>query len=481
MNVSEAYLQLCRQNYRAYVYHVHHGLWKPGRAISFVCEKVQEFVERKTDHPYEILVISLPPQHGKSMAITETLPSWVLGRHPLWRVIEISYSEDFAVRFGRRNMAKVEEFGNLFNIKLADSPRNATDFELDNHIGGMISRGITSGVTGQPCNLMIIDDPIKNQLEADSETYRERIHNEWISSFRTRLAPGAKVILIQTRWHEDDLAGRLIDQEPNIEVLNLPCEAEDNDPLGRAAGDALAPEIGKDNEWLKQFKAAYSGSQGTRAWNALFQGRPTSAEGNLFKHEWWKYYGEAPEMMETILSVDATFKDGKNNDYVAIQAWGKREANCYLLDAIKKHMDFPETVEAIRAMKAKWPKARLVLIEDKANGSAIIQVLRRDIPGIVAVNPEGGKVARANAVSGAIEAGNVWLPKYGAFTADFVEECAAFPTGAHDDQVDAMTQALNRLIYFGAKVPVVENRIYNFEFEKPKPKPGGQGEKVRVI
>ena len=481
MNVSEAYLQLCRQNYRAYVYHVHHGLWKPGRAISFVCDKVQEFVERKTDAPYEILAISLPPQHGKSMAITETLPSWALGRHPLWRVIEISYSEDFAVRFGRRNMAKVEEFGNLFNIKLADSPRNATDFELSNHVGGMISRGITSGVTGQPCNLMIIDDPIKNQMEADSETYRERIHNEWISSFRTRLAPGAKVILIQTRWHEDDLAGRLIDQEPNIEVLNLPCEAEDNDPLGRAVGDSLAPEIGKDNNWLVQFKAAYSGSQGTRAWNALFQGRPTSAEGNLLKREWWQYYGEAPEMMETILSVDATFKDGKNNDYVAIQAWGKRDANCYLLDAIKKHMDFPETVEAIRAMKAKWPKARLVLVEDKANGSAIIQVLRREIPGILAVNPEGGKVARANAVSGSIEAGNVWLPKYGAFTADFVEECAAFPTGAHDDQVDAMTQALNRLIYFGAKVPVVEDKIFNFEFEKPKPKPGGQGEKVRII
>ena len=481
MNVSEAYLQLCRQNYRAYVYHVHHGLWKPGRAISFVCDKVQEFVERKTDAPYEILVISLPPQHGKSMAITETLPSWALGRHPLWRVIEISYSEDFAVRFGRRNMAKVEEFGGLFNIKLADSPRNATDFELSNHVGGMISRGITSGVTGQPCNLMIIDDPIKNQMEADSETYRERIHNEWISSFRTRLAPGAKVILIQTRWHEDDLAGRLIDQEPNIEVLNLPCEAEENDPLGRAVGDSLAPEIGKDNNWLVQFKAAYSGSQGTRAWNALFQGRPTSAEGNLFKREWWQYYSEAPEMMETILSVDATFKDGKNNDYVAIQAWGKREANCYLLDAIKKHMDFPETVEAIRAMKAKWPKARLVLVEDKANGSAIIQVLRRDISGIVAVNPEGGKVARANAVSGAIEAGNVWLPKYGAFTADFVEECAAFPTGAHDDQVDAMTQALNRLIYWNAKVPDNTMPHYNFSWEKPKADPGGRGERVRVI
>ena len=481
MNVSEAYLQLCRQNYRAYVYHVHHGLWKPGRAISFVCDKVQEFVERKTDAPYEILVISMPPQHGKSMAITETLPSWALGRHPLWRVIEISYSEDFAVRFGRRNMAKVEEFGSLFNIKLADSPCSATEFELDNHVGGMISRGIMSGVTGHPCNLMIIDDPIKTRQEADSETYRDRTHNEWISSFRTRLAPGAKVIVIQTRWHEDDLAGRLLRDEPNVEYINLPCEAEENDPLGRPVGDALAPEIGKDNAWLAQFKAAYKGSEGSRAWNALFQGRPTSAEGNLLRREWWKYYTELPQMVETIISVDATFKNGDKNDYVAIQAWGKRNADIYLLDAVKQHMDFPETVEAIRAMKAKWPAAWMVLIEDKANGSAIIQVLRSEIPGIVPVNPEGGKVARANAVSGVIEAGNVYLPKYAAFTADFVEECAAFPSGANDDQVDAMTQALNRLIYVGAKVNDPVNKTYNFDVEKPKADPGGFGEKVRVI
>lgn len=201
----------------------------------------------------------------------------------------------------------------------------------------------------------------------------------------------------------------------------------------------------------------------------------------MLKREWWKYYTEAPEMMETVISVDATFKGGSDNDFVAIQVWGKREADIYLLDALKQHMDFPETLEAIRTMQAKWPKARLVLVEDKANGPAIIQVLRRDIPGIMAVNPEGGKVARANAVSGAIEAGRVWLPKYAAFTGDFVEECASFPTGAHDDQVDAMTQALNRLIYWGAKVPEVENKHFNFKSEMPKPDPIGYGEKVRVL
>ena len=245
-------------------------------------------------------------------------------------------------------------------------------------------------MTGRPCELMIIDDPIKNRLEADSETYRRRLFDEWENSFKTRLAAGAKVILIQTRWHEDDLAGRLMRTEKNMEMINLPCEAEEGDPLGRSPGEALCPEIGKGDAWLELFKAGYVSQSGSRAWNALFQGRPTRAEGNLLKREWWRYYDRAPEMMDTILSVDAAFKEKEENDFVAIQAWGKREADIYLLDAIKAHLDFPETVEAIRAMKEKWPKARLVLVEDKANGPAIIQMLRREITGVVAVEPQGG-------------------------------------------------------------------------------------------
>ena len=154
------------------------------------------------------------------------------------------------------------------------------------------------------------------------------------------------------------------------------------------------------------------------------------------------------------MSVDATFKDGKDNDFVAIQVWGKREGYMYLIDAVKAHLNFPDTVSKILEIKRKYPQIRLILVEDKANGSAIIQVLKSKVPGIVAVNPEGGKVARANAVSGAIESGSVLLPEYAPFTGDFIEECSAFPNGAHDDQVDCMTQALNRFMYFTAQAPV---------------------------
>ena len=454
-SLDKALLALCRENYRAYCYLAHDGKWKPGRAVSWLAEQVQTFVETPTTRPYEILIISVPPQHGKSMTITETLPSWYLGRHPTRRVIEISYSETFAQLFGRRNNAKLRRFGPmLFGVRIARSPDTNTEFETDSG-GGMISRGVLSGVTGRPGDLMIIDDPVKNRMEADSETYRERVYGEWTDSFRTRLSPGAKVILTQTRWHEDELAGRLA-KDPYARVINLPCEAEENDPLGRKPGEALCPEIGKDDHWLVQYKASYT--EGSRSWNALFQGHPSFTEGNLINRNWWKFYKKAPEAITVILSVDAAFKGDEGSDNVAIQAWGKRGPNIFLLDAIAQKLDFPSTVREIKRMAAKFPKRRYIAIEDKANGPAIISMLKREIGGVLPVNPEGGKIARVNAVSGYIEAGNVFLPEE-PFAHDLVDEAASFPNGKHDDRVDCMSQALNRLIYHWAEVP--EPDIYD--------------------
>ena len=162
--------------------YVHEGRWEKGNAVAYLCDEVQKFIEKSTGHAFDILVISMPPQHGKSMTITETLPSWLLGKYPHKRVIEASYSEDFAQLFGRRNLRKINQFGDtLFGIKLGKIANN-TEFELDNGVGGMISRGILSGVTGRPADLMIIDDPVKNRQEADSKTYRDRTWAEWNDS-----------------------------------------------------------------------------------------------------------------------------------------------------------------------------------------------------------------------------------------------------------------------------------------------------------
>jgi len=458
-----AYTDIVRENYLAYVYQTQNdGLdltkgarrWIPTKFHKFLCNKVQEFIEAKTGNPYDILLISTPPQVGKSVTITETLPSWYLGRNPDKRVIEISYSSDFAKRFGRRNREKIANFGFIFGIGLSGETKAVDNFELDNKRGSMLSTGVTSGVTGNPCELMLIDDPIKNREEADSEVIRRKLYEEWLNSYKTRLAAHAKVIVIQTRWHEDDLFGRLA-SDPYATVLNFPMEAEEGDILGRAVGEPLVPEIGKDKAWLENFKhgmeqgdISSEGESGIRTWNALYQGRPTSLEGNLIKREWWQYYEYTDDLSfeHMVISVDAAFKDADTSDFVVCQIWGRRGPNMYFIHETRKHLNFQATMDEIMRLKALYP-VQEILVEDKANGSAIIQVLRRKIEGIIAIEPRGSKESRVNAISFAIESGNVYIPSNRKFAKAFVEECSQFPNGKHDDRVDAMSQALNRLIW----------------------------------
>ncbi len=445
----EFYMRCCRDSYKAYCYYVHMGKWFDTAFHCFLADTVQEFIETETGHPYDILVLSTPPQHGKSMTITETLPSWFIGKNPDKRCIVACYNDDFAGKFGRRNKAKLEEYGGeIFGIELSKS--SDRDIEVHKHAGGIITRGIMSGITGNSGDLIIIDDPVKNRQEADSKTYRERVWEEWQNSIKTRVQADTKIIVIQTRWHEDDLAGRIIEREPNVRVINLPIEAEENDPLGRPVGAALCPEIGKDDKWLAAFKEGYK--DGMRAWYALYMGHPTSEEGNIIKREWWQLYDELPERMPLIvISVDATFKGKEDNDYVAIEVWGRCNTDFYLIDLIRRHMDFPETLQAIRYMAGRYPDRHSIIIEDKANGPAIIAMLRHEISGIVPINPgKDSKLSRVNACAGLIEGGNVFLPRHAAFTEDFIEEWAAFPNGANDDMVDAGSQFLNKFKFHGA-------------------------------
>ena len=446
--------ELARRSYRRYLYYVHNPTWKRTRMSDFLADEVQRFVEEDTGNSYDILIIETPPQSGKSITITESFPSWYLGRYPKNRIIEASYNDDTAKRFGRKNLEKVEQFGgSLFGLK-PGSIWTKTEFELANGWGRMISRGIMSGITGNPANLLIIDDPIKNREEADSSVYREKLWGEWQNTLKTRLAAGAKIILIMTPWHEDDLAARILQRENNVRLIRLPVEAEEHDLLGRKVGDSLVPEIGKDNEWLRQFKQGYLNDPkqgGLRAWQALFQCSPRVEGGNLVRREWWRYYDpeEVKTFGATVISVDAAFKAGENNDFVAIQVWGKRGIDYYLRYSVNKHLDFPGTVEAIRTIRRLFPDTTYILIEDKANGSAIIQTLRKEFIGVIGLTPKGGKVSRVNAVTPAIESGHVYLPKDCLWTEEFVDQFTAFPAGAHDDMVDACSQCIGFLLFSG--------------------------------
>ena len=449
--------ELARRYYSEYLAYSYGASWIRTRLSSYLAQRIQNFIETDTGHAYDILIIECPPQHGKSMTVSESLPSWYLGKHPERNIILASYDSDFAERFCRKNKEKIKNVGrHLFGIEIGAIDR-AGEFELSNGKGRMISRGIMSGITGNPANLIIIDDPVKNQQEADSPAYRNRVWSEWQASLKSRLAAKGKVVVIMTPWTDDDLAARILRSEKNVQLLRLPVEAEENDPLGREVGQALCPELGKDDQWLADFKASYISDPqgGQRAWTALYQCSPRQEEGNIVQRNWFKYYDPDEELVfgTEMISVDASFKGDDTSDFVSIQVWGKRAQDYYLRYCLNKRLNFPDTVEAIKTIYRLFPRARTVLIEEAANGPAIIQTLQREMF-IIPVTPLGGKISRVNAISPAIESGHVFLPDpaKAPWVTDYIDQWVAFPNAKNDDMVDATSQALARMIYSSGEV-----------------------------
>ena len=455
----EAEKELSRHFYRDYVQFVHHGHYEHYRHTELICDVLQRVAEGEQLS----ILIELPPRHGKSMTVTESFPSFYLGKNPDKRVIAAAYSDGLATKFGRLNRNKFNEFSHdLFDVQLSDSNAATKDWGIQDRRGGMISTGIGGSITGQGADLMIIDDPIKNIKEAMSQTIRDNIWDEWEATLSTRLHDGASVIVIMTRWHEDDLIGRLLARSPRKWIrLRLPAIAEvENDLLGREIGEPLCPELGFDKQWAKDKKTEV----GSRTWASLFQQRPAPAGGNIFKREWIRYYVRSEEQKrqwglsdnvivlpihfdKEVQSWDCTFKATDTSDFVAGGVWARKKAQYFLLDQHHARMGFADTLKAIEAMSDKWPQARSKYIEDKANGSAVIEMLQKKISGIIPVNPDGGKEARAHAVSPLFEAGNVYLPHPNMcpWVNDVIEELVSFPNAAHDDLVDMTTQALNQL------------------------------------
>ena len=441
--------ELARRHFRDYLRYVHGAAWIETAMSRYLADRVQAFLEADTGHAFDVLLIETPPQHGKSMTVTEALPSWRLGADPDARIILAAYNDELAERFLRRNREKLQRFGDtLFGVSVGGLNR-ASALELHGHRGGMIARGVRSGITGNPADLILIDDPVKSREEADSDVWRAKVWEEWQNSLKSRLAAGAKVIVIMTPWHEDDLAGRLLRAEKNVTLLRLPVAAEEKDPLGRKPGAALCPELGKGDRWLRDFRRSYVSDPrgGARAWAALYQCAPRVEDGNLIRRGWWRYYDPAAvrDFSAEVISVDAAFKGTERSDFVAITVWGKRGNDYYLRCVVNRQMGFSDTLRAIRETAARFPSARRVLIEDKANGPAILEVLRRELF-CVPVDPKGGKVARVNAVSPAIESGHVFLPEGLPGLETFLDQWTAFPNAPHDDMVDSSTQALSFLL-----------------------------------
>lgn len=422
---------------------------------------IDEHLARVEAGEIERLIISMPPQEGKSQRTSRWFPLWCLHRNPNRRIAIVSYGHDIARRWGRAIRTDLKANPQL-GLTLSQSSQRQDEFELGGYSGGVVCVGIDGALTGRAVDLMIIDDPYKNADQADSKAWAKTVREFWESTALTRLGPGAPVVIIQTRWREDDLAGWLAAEGDDWVVLNIPAVADhdptqgETDVLGREPGEFMESARRRTPaDWAKKMREV-----GSRVWNALYQGRPSPAEGSIFQRTWWQTYTQPPWVErpdgarivhgydDLLISWDMTFKGTEGTDYVAGQVWMRRGADAYLLDQVHRRMSFVETVQAVKQLAARWPQATLKLVEDKANGSAVLSMLGRSVPGMVPVEPDGGKEARAAAVSPLVESRNVWLPspEIAPWVGGFIDEAAGFPTAAHDDQVDAMTQALNRLI-----------------------------------
>jgi predicted phage terminase large subunit-like protein len=398
-----------------------------------------------------------------SEIISRRLPAFIFGNNPDAKVISCSYSADLAGMINRdvQRIIDLPEYKRLFpktrlnseNVRTQSGSylRNSDLFEIVGYRGQYRSAGVGGGVTGMGCHYLLIDDPIKNQEEADSPTMRQKVWDWYTTTAYTRLEKNGKVCLVMTRWHQDDLAGRLLSVAESDHtadqwvVLNLPaiCENPKHPDDQREVGDPLWP-----NKYdLKRLEAIRS-SIGQRAWSALFQQRPSVAGGNIFKSQAWQYWRKLPEKFDAICqSWDLAFKNKVTSDFVAGHIWAKCGADFYLVDRICKRLSFTESCEAIKNMTAKWPQVRRKLVEAKANGDAVVDHLKHQVPGLILVEPHGGKTARANAIAPYQESGNLYLPApdLAPWVNQFIDVCENFPNVDHDDDVDAMSQAILHL------------------------------------
>ncbi len=427
------------------------GLPKPyvhARHLQMLSSELVRLRMRPAGWPRRLMV-TMPPRHGKSETTSHWFPVWDLALDPSDKIILTSYEAEFAAGWGRKCRRSIQEHYPIIGARIVEDSRAAHRWETREG-GGMVTAGVGGPITGKGGNVLICDDPIKNAEEANSKVIRDNLWEWWQSTFLTREEPGAIIVLIQTRWHEDDLAGRILasSEAKFWRVLNLPALAEEGDPIGRLPGEALWPER-YDELWLENKRAEV----GSRVFSALYQQHPSPPEGAGIQRGWWQWYDEPPPLEafdQFVQSWDTTFKAVDTSDFVAGGILGRKGDDIYVLDVVHKRMNGPDTIKAINAVDAQWSQAVWCLIEDTASGSMICDLLERERGHIIRVKPRGQKETRlhwaVNAAAPIIERGKVWLRRGASWSTKIVDEGAQFPHGAHDDLVDMLTQGIAHLL-----------------------------------
>ena len=383
------------------------------------------------------IIFSLPPRHGKTFLTTQHFPCYYLGKNPNKKVISTAYGQSLAEDFGVfvKNTMRDDRHISLFPDSQLDlSSKSKKKFKTISG-GEYFAVGRGGSITGRGGDLIIVDDLIKNEDEARSDNYRKSLLEWWKTTLFTRLMPNGSILVVMTRWHEDDLIGHLLknSQEP-WEYIKYPAI---NDK-----GEALWPERYSYNDLI-----AIKTEMGSTAFEGQYQQEPYPDEGNIIKKDWIQRYkdDDKPKIFEnSCIFFDLTFKGNKDSDFVVGQRWDKVKSDYYLTDMVRGQFDFTETLKQMKTFFARNSDCVNIVIEDSANASAVYSTIKNHISGVRLWKPQTSKESRLVSISPLFESKCVYIPDNEKYDI-FVNELIAFPNASHDDTVDACTGALLNL------------------------------------
>lgn len=417
---------------------------------------IGEYMEAVNAGQIRRLIINIPPRHMKSLEVTVCYPVWTWIRNPEKRFIKVSYSDSLSRKHNiiARDIITSpwyqKRWGDKFKLK--DDVNRQAEFK-NTAQGFMISTSVGGALTGEGGDVIIIDDP-QNPLMANSETERAASVNFFKNTLQTRLnnpQTGAFIVIMQ-RLHENDLTGHILSEQLGYEHLCLPAIAEKKTivtfPISgkeiiREPGDIL-----NEGRFNQEVLDGLKKSMGSVQFAGQFQQTPAPAEGIIFKREWLhNFYQTAPGRTTDIQSWDMAFTKSEGSAKVAGYVLSRNGADIYIRDLVNDKMDFTESVAAVRTLSGKWKSARAKVVENKANGPAIVNTLKKEIPGMVEFNPKGSKEERAMSVTPYFEAGNIHFPdpKNAPWVEDLIKDLLMFPKGEYKDTVDALVQGI---LYF---------------------------------
>jgi predicted phage terminase large subunit-like protein len=438
--------------------------WKMGKHIEVISDKLQKVVDGKIKR----LMVFLPPRSSKSVICSKLFPAWYMGKNPNHEILTVSHSDQLSSDFGRavRDIVGTEEFTTIFpEVNLRQDVRAAGKWKT-NLNGSYYAAGVRSQIAGRGAHVAILDDAMSEE-DSFSDAGRRYIKQWWPSGLRTRIMPNGAIIIINTRYHYDDLCGWLLKQQDKFDidtdirwdVVSIPAWVDEDSSklLGLPIGTSYFPEW-KSDEILKQDEMEIRSTNGSKYWESLYMQNPTPDEGSLIKKDWvsWWEYGDPPSCDFILQTYDTAFSTKTTADYSVIQTWGvfhfhdndldtgdeNVASNIILLGSKRGRYEYPD-LRRIAQEEYRRHRPDFCLVEKKASGQSLIQDMRRSGLPVLEYMPDRDKVSRVISASPMLESGRVWLPDGKSWSNELYEEMIMFPYGKHDDQVDAMTMAIH--------------------------------------